>query len=72
MKYTMFSEKENVLYINTNAITPRGVGFAEIKKVFKMPYLDRIEKYATSTAKQAILAEIKKHSGCKLSEYMNV
>ena len=77
MKYTKFDEKRNTLYINSFAILPnvRGLGYKEhgeaLGKAFTMSYIERIEAYASEEAKAEILAEMKKHEGCKISEFCN-
>ena len=75
-KYTMFSERDNTLYINTDAISPsyKGMTIKECKKAIEathnMSYEERITRYAPEMAKYIILKEIEAHRGCKLSEFM--
>lgn len=74
-QYTMFSERANTLYIDTSSISPsyKGMSIKEARKtidmVMKMPYEERILRYADEMAKYVILKEIDAHRGCKLSEF---
>lgn len=71
-----YSQRDNTVYILSRLIEPSTVGKSprEITKimdaVFRMSYPDRIEKYASEDAKKLIYAEIEKHPGCKISEFM--
>lgn len=75
-QYTMFSERDNVLYINSDFISPsyKGLSIKECKKAIEatmnMSYEERIVRYAPELAKYIILKEIDAHRGCKLSEFM--
>ena len=75
-QYTMFSERANTLYINSDFISPsyKGLSIKECKKAIeatmKMSYEERIIRYAPELAKYIILKEIDAHRGCKLSEFM--
>lgn len=77
MKYTQFDKRLNTLYINSNVILPnvRGLGYKEhgemLGKAFTMSYIERIEAYASEEAKAEIYKEMKKHEGCKISEFCN-
>lgn len=75
MRFTKYDEGRNTLYINSMAILPnvRGLGFKEhgeaLGKAFSMSYIERVKAYASEEAKAEILAEMKKHEGCKISEF---
>ena len=69
MRITYFNEKQNVLYINTNLITKRGRTINETLKYFDKPYSERINE---SQYKEQINEELKKHPGCKISEFMDL
>ena len=74
-QYTMFSEKHNTLYINSDFISPsyKGLSIKECKKAIEatmnMSYEERITRYAPQLAKIVILKQIDAHRGCKLSEF---
>lgn len=77
MRLTLWSEKENTLYINTNAIMPdtSRMNFREHCKAydeaFAMTYIERIYKFAKGDNKRMILEEVEKHKGCKFSEFID-
>lgn len=77
MRFTHFSEKHNTLYILSDQILPntKGMGWKDhckaYQEAFKMPYHERIERWACEEAKREIKQEMKAHKGCKLSEYCN-
>lgn len=72
MKLTDYDEKENVLYIRSQAILPDTTQMTRqeqreaYEKWFAMGYEKRID---LSPYKDQIKAEIAKHEGCKLSEF---
>lgn len=74
-KYTMFDEKKNTLYINSDLLLPNTTGMdfktrhKEYDKAFKMDYMTRLEKFCPENVKPIVKAEIEKHKGCKFSEY---
>lgn len=67
MKITMWNEKENTLYIRTEAIMKAGLGFSEGLAYMKKPYEERI---ADSPYREEIRSELSKHPGCTVSEFM--
>lgn len=75
MKITIWSEKDNTLYILTEAIMPdtSKMSWKEHCKAydeaFAMTYEERIDKFANRENKRKILEEAKKHKGCKFSEF---
>lgn len=72
MEITEFEEKENTLYILTEAIMCdlTGMTYKERRKAmekhFSLSYEERIE---LSPYKEQIKAEIAKHPNCKVSEF---
>lgn len=67
MKLTWFDDRQNCLYIHSDAITKKlGSHSAEIEYMQK-PYTERI---AESPYREAIEKEIAKHPGCKIGEYI--
>jgi hypothetical protein len=69
-KYTRFNEKRNTLYILSSVIMPpRGSDSHEIREAFRMTYEERLNKYCPAQIKEQILEEIRKHKGCKISEF---
>lgn len=69
MKY-YYDEKTNTFYINTKLIMPETKKFNEIKNVFKMSYIERINKFCP--VKNEIMEQIKKYENCKISEFTNI
>lgn len=75
MNVTIFNEKENTLYILTDAIMcdTKGMTKQEARKArnehFKLSYEWRIE---LSKYKEQIKAEIAKHPNCEISEYIEL
>lgn len=72
MGITRFSEKDNTLYICTDAIIPKGVKPSELRIAMRESYEDRIKKYATQADRAEIEKELKAHEGCSISEYMDI
>lgn len=74
-KYTMYSKKENALYINSDVILPdtKGMPFREhckaYKDAFNMSYEKRLEAFCPENIRKEIQAEIDSHPGCVLSEF---
>ena len=68
MELFMYSEKDNVLYINTDAIM-KGKSIKERMAYFNKSYSERI---AESQYRKEIEAEIAKYAGCKISEFCPV
>lgn len=72
-----YSEKDNVVYINSHIIDPDMTGLSrkerweKICDVHKMSYLDRIEKYCPEAQKKELYDFIAEHGGCSLSEYVD-
>lgn len=75
IEYTMYSEKENTLYINSDVILPdtKGMPFREHCKAydnaFKMSYEKRLEAFCPENIRKEIQAKIDSHPGCILSEF---
>lgn len=65
---TWYNEKRNTLYILTEAITPENLKREGLREYLSKPYTERI---AESPYKIQIEKELKKHPGCKISEYTN-
>mgnify|MGYP007096227774 CR=1 FL=1 len=71
MKITMWNEKENTLYIRTEAIMKAGLGFREGLAYMKKPYEERQKIFEENPeAFRAAMAELSKHPGCTVSEFM--
>ena len=68
MKKFYFDEKQNVLYINTNLII-RGNTLKQKLQYMKKSYSQRIND---SQYKNQINDELKKHSNCIISEFIDV
>ena len=75
MRLTWFIEKDNTLYINTDAIMcdTKGMSPKErssaLSSYFKLSYEERIEK---SPYKNEIKKELAKHPGCDISEFTDL
>ena len=73
MRHTMFDEKSNTLFIETDVIMPKSQKEYTYKEAFKMSYMERIDAFCTDpTIKEEINAELIKHPNCKISEFMYV
>lgn len=76
-KYTWYDSKNDILYIEAHQLMPntRGMSFREhckaLDAAFAMPYEDRIEAYASALAKEVIYDQLRKHKGCRISEYIS-
>jgi len=66
MQLVKYIERDNTLYINSDAITKRFPTLNEGLAYMRKPYAERI---AESPYKAQIEAEIVKYEGCKLSEF---
>lgn len=77
-KYTMYSKKENTLYIKSTVILPNcaGMPLAERRKAnraaFDMTYEQRLEAFCPEPIRKEIQAEIDRHPGCVISEYCDI
>lgn len=76
-KYTMYSKKENVLYILSDVILPNTKGMALKERIkanndaFRMSYEKRLEVFCPENIRKEIQVEINNHPGCVLSEFCN-
>lgn len=74
-RYTMYSSKDNTVYINSDVILPdtKGMSFREhckaYKDAFKMSYEKRLETFCSKNIREEIQAEIDSHPGCLISEF---
>lgn len=83
MTLTQFSEKDNCLYINTNALIPQDIQsglktsfrsqeWKDASKAYREFNKKSMEdKIAGSSYKDQIQVEIDAHPGCLLSEFMD-
>ena len=66
MELTMWIEKENTLYVNTDAVTKMTGNIKKDLANLKRPLMDRINE---SAYKDRILEAIESHPGCLVSEF---
>ena len=64
-----FMKRENVLAINSDAITPNNLSLNATFDYMRKPYAERI---ADSPYRDAINAEIAAHPGCTLTEFSEI
>ena len=76
-RYTMYSRKDNTVYINSDVILPdtKGMSFREHCKAydeaFKMDYRKRLQEFCPDNIRKEIEADLDSHPGCKISEFCN-
>lgn len=74
--YVWFSVRDNMLYINSEELTPNcdGMSFKERRDAFneayKLSYLERLEKWGSDDAKAYVKEELELHKGCGISEFI--
>lgn len=78
MKYTQFIEKENLLCISSKQLLPdtTGVGLKAHCRAYneahKLSYEERLEKFACKECRDEVAEILKKHKGCKITEFTGV
>ena len=75
MKLIHYDRDNNILYIRTSEISPENfgrMGWNQASKIYSMSYEERIEKYADPELAAVIKAELKKHPGCRMSEFTSI
>ena len=77
-RFAWYDSSRNTVYIKSTCILPDRNWSSKkerreaYKDAFRMTYLSRIERFASDMEKAEIMAFIKEHEGCKLSEYTDV
>lgn len=78
VKYTYFDKKENLLCINSKQLLPDTTGMSlkthckAYNEAFKLSYEERLEKFACEECRKEVVEELKKHKGCKVTEFTGV
>ena len=78
MKYTYFNKKENLLCISSKQLLPDTTEMSfkahckAYNEAFKLSYKERLEKFACKECQDEVAEMLKKHKGCKITEFTSV